>query len=196
MPVSTGHHKFDTLTGTGGFPCGITELSGTRMANQAPKLAWDAAQGVLEAGGKVAIIDIGLDFFDKPPTGTFYHKPKGAGEALELCRLHVETGEFRLVILGSIPSMIQISRGPIRIPQRLSKTIPLINKPAVRTNTSVLVLNEVRDGSGESAQTFGGNALAYYSVLRVIATPGAASRVHLEMIKTRFGKNFQKISLH
>jgi recombination protein RecA len=124
-------------------------------------------------------------------------RPGTAEEALEIARQLVGSGGIELLVLDSAAALtpaieleIGIGEGGPGLQARVLATgFRRLVFAAARTETAVLVLNQIRSGSGaESAgTTAGGPPVKLHAILRIALEPlETASRARFRILKSRF----------
>jgi recombination protein RecA len=120
-----------------------------------------------------------------------------AEESLEIARRLAASGGIELLVLDSAAALtpaleleIGIGAGGPGLQARvLASGFRRLAFAAARTETAVLVLNQIRSGAGGQAAetTAGGPAVKLHAALRIALEPlGTASRAHFRIVKSRF----------
>lgn len=213
--IPTGSIDLDAKLGIGGWPRGrITELSGNNQSGKTT-LVIHAMKNAQEMGLKVAFIDmehafepnwaetIGVDV-----DSMVFCQPDSGEEALQVCSMLVESGEFGLVILDSVGALVpkaeldgDIGDSHIGLVARMmGQSLRKISPAVSRTNTSLIFINQIRanigvQGYGPQTTTTGGKSLPFYASIRgtVSRTGGIKGKTEGEMIgstvKVKIAKN-------
>jgi recombination protein RecA len=195
--ISTGSLAVDILTGIGGFPRGrISEVFGWQYSGKTT-LCVMACAALQAAGGKPVYIDNenGLDVAYAAKLGFdvqdddrgLYVRPTTFEQTLAILEALVPTGESPLIIVDSIPAMIpeaelegDIDKVVIGARARLlANTLPKLNKIIKDNGTALVFINQMRAKmvighvppymlrKEDTEQSSGGNALKFYSSLRI-----------------------------
>lgn len=189
--ISTGSMKLDNALGVGGFPRGrIVEVYGKEMSGKTTLLLQAIASAQKE-GGKAAFIDaehalsvelaqnVGVDV-----SKLLVSQPDYGEQALEITDLLVRSREFSIIGVDSVAALVpkaeldgEMEDQNIGLQARLmSKAMRKLVAEIQKTNTCVIFINQVREkiggfGFGPKSTTTGGNALKFYSSVRVEVKP-------------------------
>jgi recombination protein RecA len=184
--ISTGSIAIDIATGVGGFPRGrFVEVMGPESSGKST-LCLHLVAEAQKAGGNAAYIDMehALDPKYASAVGVDIEKmvlsqPGSAEEALEIAEALIRSGAMDIVIIDSVAALVPMKEleGDMGdammglqarlMGQALRKLTPTVHQ----TNTLVVFVNQIRQklgiifGSNET--TTGGNALKFYSTMRV-----------------------------
>ena len=184
--LSTGSLALDIALGIGGFPRGkIVELYGAESTGKTT-LALAAIAQCEKRSGRAAMLEsehkltkawvrkAGIDL-----SRTLLLNCADAVECLRaLCEL-LHSGEFDLIVLDSLAGLIwnsEISSGDAsgEAERLLERSLALIASEAHRTNTSLLILNQIRTDYkkvfGDPTVTVGGRVLRHSCAIRVELT--------------------------
>ena len=183
--ISSGSIALNTALGIGGFPKGrIIEIFGPESSGKTTL----TLQAAIEAQkfGEVAFIDTehALDMTYAKNLGVDLTKfsisqPSTAEEALEIADLCVKTGVFSLIIIDSVSGLVpqkelegDMGDSSIGVVARLmSQAMRKLVGNCARTKTSMIWINQIRHKIGvmygSSETTSGGNALKFYSSVRL-----------------------------
>lgn len=184
--ISSGSLGLDIALGVGGFPRGrIVEIYGPESSGKTT-LALHAIAEAQKAGGIAAFVDaehafdmvyaenLGVD-----PENLYVSQPDNGEQALEITEQLIRSGAVDLVVIDSVAALvpkaeIEGEMGDSKMglqarlmSQALRKLAGVINK----THCTCIFINQLRDkigvmfGSPET--TTGGNALKYYSSVRL-----------------------------
>lgn len=195
--ISTGCTAVDILTGIGGFPKGrISEVFGWEYSGKTT-LCVTACAAMQVAGGKPVYIDAenGLDiayanklgFDTQDDERGLYLRPTTFEQTMSILEALVPTGESPLIIVDSIPAMIpedtlkgDMVESQIGKQARLLATVlPKLNKIIKENGTALVFVNQMRAKmtightpsymirKEDVEQSSGGNALKFYSSLRL-----------------------------
>lgn len=212
-PITTGSVQFDAATGIGGFPRGrITEVFGLESSG---KTSWclhimkNFRQQYPEDKRGLVIIamereipaslltSIGID----PNTVVFFY-PDSANEALQLLVDICAANAADFVLFDSVDGLQSESQIKKKIgesdmkgiAQMMGQTLRQVSKTAIENDVTVLFINQIRDGMdpyGPKTRTSGGNALRFYSSMRVeLARPKVSPNIpRAQLIRARIRKN-------
>ncbi len=209
--LPTGSLALDIALGTGGFPRGkIVELYGAESTGKTT-LALAAIAQCDKRGGRAAMLEsehkltkawvrkTGVDL-----SRTLLLSCADAVESLRaLCEL-LHSGEFDLVVLDSIAGLIwnsEIRYGDAsgEAERLLERSLALIASEAHRTNTSLLILNQIRTDYekvfGDPTVTVGGRVLRHSCAIRVELTKHLAIKRGNEVIGSLTKATVKKNSL-
>jgi len=185
--VPTGSIGLDKALGIGGLPKGrIIEIYGPESSGKTT-LTMHVMKEALNADpeAQCAIVDVeqsfdrnyaeklGLDI-----NRVKISQPNYGEEALEITRSYVESGLFAVVVLDSVAALVpkselegevgdaQMGKQARMMSQALRMITPSVNK----TNTVLIFTNQLRaniGGYGNPETTTGGNALKFYTSIRL-----------------------------
>ncbi len=183
---STGSINLDLALGVQGWPVGrMIEIIGLESVGKT-SIALHAIANVQKDGGTAAFID--MEHAYDPSYGEaiginneeiIFSQPENGESALDIARALADTGDVDLIVVDSVAAMIPEAEmdgdaGDLKVGlqarlmnQACRKLGPICGK----TNTTVIWINQIREkigvmyGSPET--TPGGNALKFYSSIRV-----------------------------
>lgn len=184
--ISTGSIALNAALGVGGYPRGrVIEIYGPESSGKTT-LAIHAIAEAQKAGGIAAIIDAehAFDRFYAEKLGVdidnlWISQPDNGEQALEIAEQLIRSSAVDIVVIDSVAALtpkaeLEGEMGDSKMglqarlmSQALRKLTAAINK----TNTTCIFINQLRDkigvmfGSPET--TTGGNALKYYSSVRL-----------------------------
>lgn len=183
--IPTGIEKFDSIIGIGGFPRGrITEIYGLEGSGKTTFCLHAIAQAN-KMGMKAGIIDTehAIDIHRAETIGIERSKvilaqPKNGEEALQIAEMMIISGEIAIVVIDSVAALTpkneidkDFGDAPMGSQARLMgqgmRKLVAING---RNNVALIFTNQLRAKLGgffPSDTTTGGNALKYYSSLRI-----------------------------
>lgn len=183
--ISTGNYELDKALGVGGVPTGrITEIFGGEGQGKS-LIALNLAANAQKAGHKVVYIDAEHDldptwaeFIGMDVGETLIHQPEFGEQALEIAHTLIKTGKVKLVIIDSVAAMTpkRIIEGDMdettvaELPRLFSKALSKMRGDIKRTNTALVLLNQVRDKIGfmqSGVESPGGRAIKFYSSVRI-----------------------------
>ena len=184
--ISTGSLGLDIALGVGGLPRGrIVEIFGPESSGKTT-LALEVIAQCQKEGGVCAFIDVenALDPTYAEKLGVhlsnlLVSQPGSGEEALEICEQLVRSGSLDVVVIDSVAALtpkaeVEGEMGDSHMglharlmSQALRKLTPYIKK----TTTLVLFINQIRMKIGvlfgNPETTTGGNALKFYSSIRL-----------------------------
>jgi recombination protein RecA len=194
--VSTGSLGLDIALGVGGLPMGrVVEVFGPEASGKTT-LTLQIVAEIQKKGGVAAFVDaehaldskyaanIGVNIDD-----LYLAQPNDGEEALEITDTLVRSGTFDLVVIDSVAALtpkaeIEGNMGDSHMglqARLMSQALRKLTANINRTNTLVVFINQIRMkigvmfGSPET--TTGGNALKFYSTVRLdIRRIGALKR--------------------
>lgn len=184
--ISTGSWCIDSITG-GGFPRGrIVEIYG-KEASGKTSIALNAIADVQRKGGNAVFIDMedALDPRYARELGVdtdklLVSRPESAEQAVKIIERFIQSGAVDIIVLDSVAAMVpqkdldaDIDKDTMATRARLmSKMLPRILNPAMKTNTCVVFINQFRTDInvmfGNPNRTTGGNAMKYYASQRIL----------------------------
>lgn len=184
--IPTGSLALDIATGIGGWPRGrIVEVAGPESSGKTT-LAIHAIAEVQKMGLQAFFIDA-EHAFDKTYAAQvgvdvnklMINQPDCGEDALEIADMMIKSGEIALVVIDSVATLVpkaeldgEMGENKMGLHARLMsqamrKLVGVISK----TNTCVIFINQLRDKIGvmfsNPEVTTGGNALKFYSSIRV-----------------------------
>lgn len=194
--ISTGSYALDSKIGISGYPLGrIIEIAGGEAAGKTT-LALAGVKSYQKELPKKKCVFVDMEHtFDNAlaeelgvDTKKLIIVNATTGEqAFDAINDMIETGEVSLIVVDSISAMVSMAEmedsvGDAKIgmlgrllSKALKKTVPL----ADRHKTTVLLLNQLREkiggyksAYGETRESTGGNALKFYSSLRIQVSKG------------------------
>jgi len=189
--VSTGSYGLDYIMG-GGFPRRrITEIAGMQSSGKTA-LALQFISRVQKEGMKCAFIDVECSFdtsFAKTigvdTDSLIYSQPEDGEEALSVVEKMVETGVVDVVVLDSVAALTPkkeleglLEKQDMALQAKLlAKFLRRVTASVSRNNVILIMINQLRDVFNAMAfapqtQTAGGNALRFYSSIRLQVSKG------------------------
>ena len=211
--ISTGSLGLDTALGIGGIPKGrVVEIYGPESSGKTT-LTLHAIAQCQKAGGVCAFIDAehALDVAYAKNLGVdtdnlLVSQPDFGEQALEILETVIRSGAIDLVVVDSVAALtpkveidgdmddMQVGVQARLMSKALRKITGILNK----MNTTVIFINQIRmkigmTGYGSPETTTGGNALKFYSSVRLdirrIASLKQAEEVIGNRTKVKVVKN-------
>ena len=186
-PISTGSVGLDLALGIGGLPRGrVIEIFGPEASGKTT-LALQAIASVQADGGMAAIVDAehALDVSYAAKLGVdlkrlLIAQPDSGEQALEIVEALVRSGGIDLIVVDSVAALVpeaEISgdMGDMQVglqARLMSKAMRKLTSVISRTGCATIFINQLRSkigglGFGPKEVTTGGNALKYYSSVRI-----------------------------
>ena len=220
--ISTGSLGLDIALGVGGVPKGrIIEIFGPESSGKTT-LTLHVIAECQKAGGVCAFIDAehALDVVYAQNLGVdvdnlLVSQPDYGEQALEILETVVRSGAVDLVIVDSVAALTpkveidgDMDDQQVGVQARLmSKALRKITGVLSKMNTTVIFINQIRmkigmTGYGSPETTTGGNALKFYSSVRLdirrIATLKQAeqsigNRTKVKVVKNKVAPPFQQV---
>ncbi len=194
--ISTGSLGLDYALGVGGLPRGrITEIYGTEASGKTT-LAIHVIAEAQKTGGICAIIDAehAFDRFYAEKLGVdvnnlWIAQPDNGEQALEIAEQLINSGAVDVLVIDSVAALTpkaeidgEMGDKNMGLHARLmSQAMRKLTGAISRTRTCCIFINQIREkigvmfGSPET--TTGGNALKFYSSVRIEIKPGAFIKV-------------------
>lgn len=190
--VSTGSIGLDTALGVGGVPRGrITEIFGAESSGKTT-LAIHVIAEAQKQGGVCAIIDAehAFDRFYAEQLGVdvnnlWIAQPDNGEQALEIAEQLINSGAVDVLVIDSVAALTpkaeiegEMGDKNVGLQARLmSQAMRKLTGAISRTRTCCIFINQTREkiGSmyGPAQTTTGGNALKFYSTVRIEITPSS-----------------------
>jgi len=184
--ISTGSLGLDMALGVGGLPTGrMIEIYGPEASGKTT-LALHAIASVQQAGKVAAFIDAehALDPTYAKNLGVrienlFVSQPDSGEQALEIAQSLVQTGEVGLVVVDSVAALVpqvEIDGAMDELQvgtqaRMMSKAMRKLTRVVSKTGCTVVFINQLRQKIGvrfgPNEVTSGGNALKYYTSVRL-----------------------------
>jgi len=220
--ISTGSLGLDVALGVGGLPKGrVVEIYGPESSGKTT-LTLHAIAECQKAGGICAFIDaehaldtqyaknLGVDI-----DNLLVSQPDYGEQALEILETVIRSGAVDLIVIDSVAALtpkveidgdmddMQVGVQARLMSKALRKITGILNK----MNTTVIFINQIRmkigmTGYGSPETTTGGNALKFYSSVRLdirrIATLKQAeesigNRVKVKVVKNKVAPPFKQV---
>ncbi|MEG0897313.1 MAG: recombinase RecA [Ruthenibacterium sp.] len=184
--ISTGSLSLDLALGIGGLPRGrIVEIYGPESSGKTT-LALHCIAEAQKIGGEVAFIDVehALDPVYAKALGVdidslLVSQPDTGEQALEICEALVRSGAIDAIVIDSVAAMVpraeiegEMGDSHVGLQARLmSQAMRKLTAIIGKTGTIVIFINQLRLKVGivygNPEVTAGGNALKYYSSVRI-----------------------------
>lgn len=219
--ISTGTLGIDLALGIGGIPKGrIIEIFGPESSGKTTLTLHIAAEAQ-RAGGTVAFVDAehALDTLYASKLGvdipnTLISQPDSGEQALEIADMLVRSGAVDLLIIDSVAALTpraelegDMGDSHMGLQARLmSQALRKLTGSISRSNCTVIFINQLRMKIGvmfgNPETTTGGNALKFYSSVRIdIRRVGAikegenvtGSRTRIKIVKNKVAPPFKQV---
>ena len=202
--ISTGTLSIDIATGVGGVARGrITEIYGPESSGKTT-LALHIIAEAQKAGGSAAFIDAehALDIGYAERLGVkvddlLVSQPDYGEQALEIVEILIRSGAVDVIVVDSVAALVPKAEidgnagdSHVGLQARLmSQAMRKLTGVLKRTNTAIIFINQIRMKIGvmfgNPETTTGGNALKFYSSLRLDIRRQAAIKDGQEVIGNR-----------
>ena len=189
--ISTGSLGLDYALGVGGLPRGrITEIYGPESSGKTT-LAIHVIAEAQKAGGMCAIIDAehAFDRFYAEHLGVdvnnlWIAQPDNGEQALEIAEQLINSGAIDVLVIDSVAALTpkaeidgEMGDKVVGLHARLmSQAMRKLTGTISRTRTCCIFINQIREKIGvmfgNPETTTGGNALKFYSSVRIDIRPG------------------------
>jgi recombination protein RecA len=218
--ISTGSLELDIALGIGGIPRGrITEIYGPESSGKTTMMLHAIAEAQ-KAGGVAAFVDAehALDPVYAKKLGVnidelLVSQPDTGEEALEITESLVRSGAVDIIVIDSVAALVpkaeiegDMGDSHMGLQARLmSQALRKLTGIISKSNTSVVFINQIRMkigvmfGSPET--TTGGNALKFYSSIRLdirrietlkTGDDAIGSRVRVKVVKNKCAPPFKQ----
>ncbi len=184
--ISTGTLGIDLALGVGGLPRGrVTEIYGPESSGKTT-LALHVIAEAQRAGGNAAFIDaehaLDIDYAEKlgvDVDNLLVSQPDFGEQALEICEVLMRSGGLDVIVVDSVAALVpraeidgNVGDQHVGLQARLmSHAMRKFTSVLQRTNTVLIFINQIRIKIGvmfgNPETTTGGNALKFYSSLRI-----------------------------
>ncbi len=202
--IPSGTLSVDIATGIGGVPRGrITEIYGPESSGKTT-LALHVIAEAQKAGGSAAFIDAehALDIGYAERLGVkvddlLVSQPDYGEQALEIVEILIRSGAVDVIVVDSVAALVPKAEidgnagdSHVGLQARLmSQAMRKLTGVLKRTNTAIIFINQIRMKIGvmfgNPETTTGGNALKFYSSLRLDIRRQAAIKDGVEVIGNR-----------
>lgn len=219
--IRTGSLALDMALGVGGFPRGrVIEIYGPESSGKTT-LALHAVAEAQKKGGIAAFIDAehALDIGYSKRLGVdcdelLVSQPDTGEQALEITDMLVRSGAVDIIVIDSVAALVpraeiegDMGDSHMGLQARLmSQALRKLTATIGRTNTTVIFINQIRMKIGvvygNPETTTGGNALKFYSTIRLEirkATPIKngqdilGNRTKVKVVKNKLAPPFKTI---
>lgn len=218
--ISTGSIGLDVALGIGGLPRGrVVEIYGPESSGKTT-LAIHAIAEAQKAGGIAAFIDaehafdrsyaqkLGVDM-----DNLFVSQPDNGEQALEITDSLIRSGAIDIVVIDSVAALtpkaeIEGDMGDSKMglqARLMSQALRKLTANISKTNTCCIFINQLRDKIGvmfgNPETTTGGNALKFYSSVRIDIRKTTqikegeevcGNRVKVKIVKNKMAPPFRK----
>lgn len=184
--ISTGSLSLDTALGVGGFPRGrIVEIYGPEASGKTT-LALHAIANAQKAGGIAVLIDAEYAFDSKyaqslgvDTENLLVSQPDTGEQALEIADTLVRSGAIDLIVVDSVAALVpaaeiegEMGDAHVGLQARLmSQALRKLTGIMSKSKTCLVFINQLRMKIGvmfgNPETTTGGNALKFYSSVRI-----------------------------
>ncbi|MCB0478290.1 MAG: recombinase RecA [Crocinitomicaceae bacterium] len=218
--IPTGSITLDLALGVGGFPKGrIIEIYGPESSGKTT-LAIHAIAEVQKQGGIAAIIDAehAFDQFYAAALGVdtenlLISQPDNGEQALEIADNLIRSGAIDLLVVDSVAALTpraeiegEMGDSQMGLQARLmSKALRKLTSSINKAGCSVIFINQLRDKIGvmfgNPETTTGGNALKFYSSIRIDIRKSSqikegeeivGNRTKVKIVKNKVAPPFRK----
>lgn len=218
--IPTGSIGLNYALGVGGFPRGrVTEIFGPESSGKTT-LAIHAIAEAQKAGGIAAIIDAehAFDRFYAEKLGVdvdnlLFSQPDNGEQALEITEQLIRSSAIDIIVVDSVAALTpksEIEGGMgdrnVGLQARLmSQALRKLTGTIARTNTACIFINQLRANIGNmfgpQETTTGGNALKFYSSVRLEIRPSTAVKdgedvmgrhVKVKVVKNKVAPPFKR----
>lgn len=219
--VSTGSLSLDIALGTGGLPRGrIIEVYGPESSGKTT-IALHTIAEIQKTGGVAAFIDaehaLDVNYARKLGVRTedlLISQPDAGEQALEICDMLVRSGGVDLIVVDSVAALVpraelegDMGDAHMGLQARLmSQALRKLTATINRSRTMVIFINQLRMKIGvmfgNPETTTGGNALKFYSSIRMDIRRIAAikdgdnvigNRTRVKVVKNKLAPPFKEV---
>ncbi len=219
--ISTGSLALDKALGIGGIPRGrVTEIFGQESSGKTT-LALHTVAEAQQLGGIAAFIDAehALDITYAKRLGVnsdelLVSQPDTGEQALEIADMLVRSGAVDILVIDSVAALVpkaeiegEMGDSHMGLQARLmSQALRKLTGVIGKTNTCIIFINQIREKIGvffgNPETTTGGNALKFYSSVRLDIRRSAAikdgqnvigNRVKVKVVKNKVAPPFKNV---
>ncbi|MEA1874006.1 MAG: recombinase RecA [Bacteroidota bacterium] len=218
--ISSGSIQLDYALGVGGYPRGrVVEIFGPESSGKTT-LAIHAIAEAQKNGGIAAFIDAehAFDRFYAENLGVdienlFISQPDNGEQALEITDNLIRSGAIDIIVIDSVAALtpkaeIEGDMGDSKMglqARLMSQALRKLTANISRTNTTCVFINQLREKIGvmfgNPETTTGGNALKFYSTIRVDirrsgqikdTTDVTGNRTKVKIVKNKLAPPFRR----
>jgi recombination protein RecA len=209
--IPTGALSLDIATGVGGIPRGrVTEIYGPESSGKTT-LALHVIAEAQKRGGSAAFIDAehALDITYAERLGVnvdelLVSQPDYGEQALEIAEILIRSGAIDVIVIDSVAALVpkaeidgNMGDSHVGLQARLmSQSMRKMTSILNRSKTAIIFINQIRMKIGvmygNPETTTGGNALKFYSSLRMDIRKTTAIKEGTEVIGNRTKVKFVK----
>jgi len=202
--IPTGSLSLDIAAGVGGIPCGrVTEIYGPESSGKTT-LALHVIAEAQKKGGIAAFIDaehaLDVSYANRLGVNTddlLVSQPDFGEQALEICDVLIRSNAVDIIVIDSVAALVpraeidgNVGDQHVGLQARLmSHAMRKFTGILKRSNTALVFINQIRMKIGvmfgNPETTPGGNALKFYSSMRLDIRRIAALKDGQEMIGNR-----------
>ena len=219
--VSTGSIALDLALGIGGLPRGrVIEIFGPEASGKTT-LALQVVAEIQKTGGIAAFIDaehaLDVSYARRIGVNTddlLISQPDTGEQALEICEILVRSGGVDVVVVDSVAALVpkaeiegEMGDAHMGLQARLmSQALRKLTAITSKSMTTVIFINQIRQKIGimfgNPETTTGGNALKFYSSVRLDIRRIAAikdgqevvgSRTRVKIVKNKLAPPFREV---
>ncbi|GHT03830.1 protein RecA [Bacteroidia bacterium] len=220
MVIPTGSVSLDAALGVGGYPRGrVIEIYGPESSGKTT-LAIHAIAEAQKAGGIAAFIDAehAFDRFYAEKLGVdvenlWISQPDSGEQALEITEQLIRSSAIDIIVIDSVAALTpkaelegEMGDSKMGLQARLmSQALRKLTAAISKTNTTCIFINQLRDKIGvmfgNPETTTGGNALKFYSSVRLDIRRGTAikdgeevkgNQTKVKVVKNKVAPPFRK----
>jgi recombination protein RecA len=218
--ISSGSIQLDHALGVGGYPRGrVVEIYGPESSGKTT-LAIHAIAEAQKNGGIAAIIDAehAFDRFYAEKLGVdvenlFISQPDNGEQALEITDNLIRSGAIDIIVIDSVAALtpkaeIEGDMGDSKMglqARLMSQALRKLTANISRTHTTCIFINQLREKIGvmfgNPETTTGGNALKFYSTIRIDIRRSAqikdttditGNRTKVKIVKNKLAPPFRR----
>jgi len=218
--ISSGSIQLDHALGVGGYPRGrVVEIYGPESSGKTT-LAIHAIAEAQKNGGIAAIIDAehAFDRFYAENLGVdvenlFISQPDNGEQALEITDNLIRSGAIDIIVIDSVAALTpkaeiegEMGDSKMGLQARLmSQALRKLTANISRTHTTCIFINQLREKIGvmfgNPETTTGGNALKFYSTIRIDirrsgqikdTTDITGNRTKVKIVKNKLAPPFRR----
>jgi recombination protein RecA len=219
--VSTGSIALDLALGVGGLPRGrVIEIYGPEASGKTT-LALQVVSEIQKTGGAAAFIDaehaLDVSYARRIGVNTdelLISQPDTGEQALEICEILVRSGGVDIVVVDSVAALVpraeiegEMGDSHMGLQARLmSQALRKLTAITAKSMTTVVFINQIRQKIGimfgNPETTTGGNALKFYSSVRLDIRRIAAikdgqeivgNRTRVKIVKNKLAPPFREV---